>query len=185
MALNVPGLIVMAGFYLVILGTGIWASMRSRKEEKKCTCDGMEITLLAGRKINLLVGIFTLTGKGSVGLNCSVILSRDASSYFLHEFVSTATWVGGGFILGIAEATYNPTLGAVWALMPVPYIVTFFLGEQQACLHLLVSLPGPTLGAGCVTRRLLTHVALQPAAGPRQRRSPPSHFLLKACENGF
>ena len=40
-----------------------------------------------------------------------------------------ATWVGGGFILGIAEATYNPTLGAVWALMPVPYVVTFFLGE--------------------------------------------------------
>lgn len=71
MALNVPGLIVMAGFYLVILGTGIWASMRSRKEEKKCTCDGMEITLLAGRKINLLVGIFTLTGNGSVGRNWS------------------------------------------------------------------------------------------------------------------
>ncbi|CAN9510800.1 unnamed protein product [Ophioblennius macclurei] len=100
MALNVPGLVVMAGFYLLILGTGIWASMRSKKEEKKCSGDGMEITLLAGRNINLLVGIFTLT----------------------------ATWVGGGFILGIAEATYNPTLGAVWALMPVPYIVTFFLG---------------------------------------------------------
>ncbi|KAK7929684.1 hypothetical protein WMY93_006079 [Mugilogobius chulae] len=100
MALNVPGLVVMAVFYLVILGTGIWASMRSKKNEKKCTGNGMEITLLAGRNINLLVGIFTLT----------------------------ATWVGGGFILGIAEATYNPTLGAVWALMPVPYIVTFFLG---------------------------------------------------------
>lgn len=63
MVLNVPGLIVMTGFYLVILGTGIWASMRSKKEEKKCLGDGMEITLLAGRKINLLVGIFTLTGK--------------------------------------------------------------------------------------------------------------------------
>ncbi|XP_061130696.1 high affinity choline transporter 1-like isoform X1 [Syngnathus typhle] len=100
MTLNVPGLVVMAAFYLLILGTGIWASMRSRKEEKKCKGDGMEITLLAGRNINLLVGVFTLT----------------------------ATWVGGGFILGIAEATYNPTLGAVWALMPVPYVVTFFLG---------------------------------------------------------
>lgn len=100
MALNVPGLVIMAAFYLVILGTGIWASMRSKKEEKKCNGDGMEITLLAGRNINLLVGIFTLT----------------------------ATWVGGGFILGIAEATYNPTLGAVWALMPVPYVLTFFLG---------------------------------------------------------
>lgn len=43
--------------------------------------------------------------------------------------------MGGGFILGIAEATYNPTLGAVWALMPVPYIVTFFLGGYQVCLY--------------------------------------------------
>ncbi|XP_030643582.1 high affinity choline transporter 1-like [Chanos chanos] len=100
MALNVPGLIVMAGFYLLILGTGIWASFRSRRHEKKCAGNGMEITLLAGRDINFLVGIFTLT----------------------------ATWVGGGFILGIAEAVYTPTLGLVWALMPVPYILTFFLG---------------------------------------------------------
>lgn len=43
--------------------------------------------------------------------------------------LSTATWVGGGFILGIAEAVYNPTLGLVWGLMPVPYVLTFFLGE--------------------------------------------------------
>ncbi|XP_037546013.1 high affinity choline transporter 1-like [Nematolebias whitei] len=100
MALNVPGLVVMAVFYVMILGTGIWASVRSKKEEKKCSGGSMEVTLLAGRKINLLVGIFTLT----------------------------ATWVGGGFILGIAEATYNPTLGAVWALMPVPYVLTFFIG---------------------------------------------------------
>lgn len=67
MALNVPGLVVMAIFYLVILGTGIWASMRSKKEEKKCGGDGMEITLLAGRNINMLVGIFTLTGKAATG----------------------------------------------------------------------------------------------------------------------
>lgn len=63
--MNVLGLVVMAVFYLVILGTGIWASMRSKKEEKKWTGDGMEITLLAGRNINLLVGIFTLTGKAA------------------------------------------------------------------------------------------------------------------------
>ena len=65
MALNVPGLVVMALFYVLILATGIWASMRSKKEEKKCKGDGMEITLLAGRNINLLVGIFTLTGRAA------------------------------------------------------------------------------------------------------------------------
>lgn len=78
MALNVPGLIVMVLFYLVILGTGIWASMRSRKEEKKCSGDGMEITLLAGRKINLLVGIFTLTGKDILQ---AFVAGGDASSH--------------------------------------------------------------------------------------------------------
>lgn len=152
MALNVPGLIVMAVFYLVILGTGIWASMRSRKEEKKCTGDGMEITLLAGRKINLLVGIFTLTGKDILQA-CIVLVPYQVvmlSLYLLMNCVSTATWVGGGFILGIAEATYNPTLGAVWALMPVPYIVTFFLGEYQAFLLIMVSLSGTKLCIGCI-----------------------------------
>lgn len=140
MALNVPGLIVMAGFYLVILGTGIWASMRSKKEEKKCSGDGMEITLLAGRNINLLVGVFTLTGKAMTKSSldtksdclevyqCVSRLKKFSSVSLLSVFL-TATWVGGGFILGIAEATYNPTLGAVWALMPVPYVLTFFLGE--------------------------------------------------------
>ena len=61
-------------FYLLILGTGIWASMRSKKEEKKCTGDGMEITLLAGRNINLLVGIFTLTGKAEGGSSVQTLL---------------------------------------------------------------------------------------------------------------
>lgn len=63
MTLNIPGLAVMAVFYLIILGTGIWATMRSKKEERKCSGDGMEITLLAGRNINFLVGVFTLTGE--------------------------------------------------------------------------------------------------------------------------
>ena len=76
MALNVPGLVVMAGFYLLILGTGIWASMRSKREEKKCKGDGMEITLLAGRNINLLVGIFTLTGKAEFSL-CTNLSIKD------------------------------------------------------------------------------------------------------------
>lgn len=73
MALNIPGLIVMGIFYLVILCTGIWASVRSKKEEKKCTGDGMEITLLAGRNINQLVGVFTLTGNAvaKIGGKCT------------------------------------------------------------------------------------------------------------------
>lgn len=57
------------------------------------------------------------------------VVTFSCFSFKICVCLSAATWVGGGFILGIAEATYNPTLGAVWALMPVPYVLTFFLGE--------------------------------------------------------
>uniref|UniRef100_A0AAY5KAE2 Uncharacterized protein n=1 Tax=Esox lucius TaxID=8010 RepID=A0AAY5KAE2_ESOLU len=39
-----------------------------------------------------------------------------------------ATWVGGGFIIGIAEVVYNPTLGLVWAFMPLQSSVSFIIG---------------------------------------------------------
>lgn len=44
---------------------------------------------------------------------------------------STATWVGGGFILGVAEAVYTPGLGLVWALMPLQYSVSFIIGKPR------------------------------------------------------
>ena len=57
------GLIAVAVFYMIILGTGIWASRKSKKEEKRSTGTGTEVTLVAGRNINLAVGIFTMTGE--------------------------------------------------------------------------------------------------------------------------
>lgn len=44
---------------------------------------------------------------------------------------SAATWVGGGFILGVAEAVYTPSLGLVWALMPLQYSVSFIIGKPR------------------------------------------------------
>ncbi len=44
---------------------------------------------------------------------------------------SSATWVGGGFILGVAEAVYTPKLGLMWALMPIQYSLSFILGETR------------------------------------------------------
>lgn len=41
-----------------------------------------------------------------------------------------ATWVGGGFILGVAEAVYTPKMGLIWALMPVQYSLSFVFGEK-------------------------------------------------------
>lgn len=49
-------------------------------------------------------------------------------------YFSAATWVGGGFILGLAEAVYTPKMGLVWALMPLQYSVSFIIGEEYTLL---------------------------------------------------
>ncbi|XP_041789890.1 high-affinity choline transporter 1-like [Chelmon rostratus] len=100
MALNIPGVVAVVLFYILILGTGVWAAQKSRKAERKSHGNRTEVVLLGDRNISLLVGIFTMT----------------------------ATWVGGGFILGVAEAVYTPKKGLVWALMPIQYSVSFILG---------------------------------------------------------
>nr|XP_020448774.1 high-affinity choline transporter 1-like isoform X3 [Monopterus albus] len=100
MALNVPGLLVMVMFYMMVLGTGIWASMKSKRVQKNSQADQTEVTLLGNRGISLAVGIFTMT----------------------------ATFVGGGFIVGLTEAVYTPTMGLTWAVMPVTAATSFIVG---------------------------------------------------------
>lgn len=45
-----------------------------------------------------------------------------------HSFA--ATWVGGGFIMGVAEMVYDPELGLLWSLMPVQYTISFVIGKS-------------------------------------------------------
>ncbi|XP_074489147.1 high affinity choline transporter 1-like isoform X2 [Sebastes fasciatus] len=40
----------------------------------------------------------------------------------------TATWVGGGYIMGTAEAVYSPSQGLIWAMGPPAYLINFLLG---------------------------------------------------------
>ncbi|XP_029306119.1 G-protein coupled receptor 4-like [Cottoperca gobio] len=63
MAVNIPGVIAMSFFYLLVLGTGIWASFKSKREQKKSSASGIEMALLGNRSINVVVGIFTMTDK--------------------------------------------------------------------------------------------------------------------------
>ncbi|KAM4621571.1 high-affinity choline transporter 1-like [Polymixia lowei] len=100
MSLNIPGLVVMVFFYLVVLGTGIWASVKSKRMEKRSQAGHIEMTLLGNRKISLVVGIFTMT----------------------------ATFVGGGFIVGMTETVYTPTMGLAWAVMPFTGALSFLVG---------------------------------------------------------
>ncbi|GAA6225183.1 high affinity choline transporter 1-like [Lates japonicus] len=100
MVVNWLGLLSIGVFYIIVLGTGVWASRKSKREEKKCTGNLSEIAMVGGRNLNVWVSIFTMT----------------------------ATWVGGGYILGNAEVVYNPTLGLVWATGPIGYGVSLFIG---------------------------------------------------------
>lgn len=61
MAVNVPGVIAMVNFDLLVLGTDIWASFKSRKKQKKSAA----MTLLGNRTITWPVGIVTMTGRNS------------------------------------------------------------------------------------------------------------------------
>ncbi|KAM9795109.1 high affinity choline transporter 1-like [Neosynchiropus ocellatus] len=100
MGVNIPGLIVMLLFYLLVLGTGIWASRKSKRATEKRNENWSDGTLLGNRGITLAVGVFT----------------------------TTATYVGGGFIVGISELVYTPNRGLVWSVMPVTAIMAFTVG---------------------------------------------------------
>ncbi|KAK0138541.1 High affinity choline transporter 1 [Merluccius polli] len=99
MALNVPGVVVMVFFYLMVLGTGIWASFKSKKEIKNSSVDPIDMALLGNRGISLVVGMFTMT----------------------------ATWIGGGFFSTLAEVTYIPSSGVKEAVLIVSAYTTAFI----------------------------------------------------------
>ncbi|XP_033829636.1 high-affinity choline transporter 1-like isoform X1 [Periophthalmus magnuspinnatus] len=98
--MNVPGLAAMVAFYLLVLGIGIWASVRAKRARERTQENRTEYTLLGNRGISLAVGVFTMT----------------------------ATFVGGGFITGLTEAVYTPTMGLTWAVMPVTGALSFIVG---------------------------------------------------------
>lgn len=63
MATNWLGLLSIVVFYIIILAIGIWASRKSKLEEKKCTGNRSEVAMVGGRNLNIWVSICTTTGK--------------------------------------------------------------------------------------------------------------------------
>lgn len=61
MAVNWLGLPSIGVFYMIVLGTGVWASRKSTHEERKCTGTRGEVAMVGGRNLN--ISIFTITGK--------------------------------------------------------------------------------------------------------------------------
>ena len=82
MALNVPGLVAVVLFYLLVLGTGVWAARKSRRAERKCSGDQTEVVLLGDRNISLVVGIFTMTGQSV----CTFFRNQKESHTLHHKY---------------------------------------------------------------------------------------------------
>ncbi|KAJ0012462.1 hypothetical protein NQD34_016796, partial [Periophthalmus magnuspinnatus] len=98
--MNWQGLLSIGVFYIIVLGIGIWASRKSKIEERKCNVRHSEITIVGGRNLNICVSIFTMT----------------------------ATWVGGGYILGTAGLVYDPKKGLLWAVGPLAFSLNMLIG---------------------------------------------------------
>lgn len=65
MALNVPGLVATLIFYALVLAIGVWASVKSRRDEARTQARHADMALLGNREISLVVGVFTTTGESA------------------------------------------------------------------------------------------------------------------------
>lgn len=59
MGVNITGLLVIVGFYTIILVVGIFITRRKKRHGDSTP---MEYMVVAGRDLGPLVGIFTMTG---------------------------------------------------------------------------------------------------------------------------
>lgn len=91
----------------------------------------------------LTLGIFTTVGFYLVVLFTGVYASKKESKQKTSEglllagrrmpamigiFTMTATWVGGGYIIGTSEAVFDSSMGLVWAQAPWGYALSLILG---------------------------------------------------------
>ncbi|KAH9514906.1 hypothetical protein Btru_021317 [Bulinus truncatus] len=99
MGVNVVALVVLIVFYLAILVVGIIAAWKVKvKGQEIGVTGGLETTLVAGRDLKTIIGVFTMI----------------------------ATTVGGGYINGTAESIAKD--GIIWTLAPLGIFIGLNLG---------------------------------------------------------
>lgn len=72
-----------------------------------------------------------------ISFDCSEIgnpmrlVSGGGKTVCLDSSSFVATWVGGGYINGTAEAVYNPDMGLVLAQAPIGYALSLVVGKSS------------------------------------------------------
>lgn len=74
------------------------------------------------------MGVYASKKESSSGESGDLILAGRNIPFFVGIFTMTATWVGGGYINGTAEAVADPNQGLLWVLAPWGYAISLVLG---------------------------------------------------------
>jgi len=72
-------------------------------------------------------GIYASARKSEEDVN-EVLLAGRKIPLFMAIFTMSATWIGGGFINGTAENTYNTGYGLIWVQAPWGYALSLIVG---------------------------------------------------------
>ena len=90
MVVDIPIIISIAVFYLIIMLVGIWAARATRHRRSNLESEGL---IVGGKDISLFVGICTMTGKKFLCYRffCkrSILLLCDVKSLSFREFFHT------------------------------------------------------------------------------------------------
>ncbi|XP_061181874.1 high-affinity choline transporter 1-like [Saccostrea echinata] len=143
MVLNVPGLISVIIFYIVILVIGLWAARRTKGETNS------ENVMLAGRNIGALVGIFTMTATWVGG----GFINGTAETVYSYGLVNCQAPLGYALSLvigGIFFARKMRENGYVTMLDPF----TRAYGERMGGLIYIPALLGEVFWSGAILAAL-------------------------------
>ncbi|MDF1844973.1 MAG: sodium:solute symporter family protein [Rubripirellula sp.] len=76
----------------------------------------------------LLVGLFAAGRRSEDGTTSGLLLANRGLPLWIGVFTMVATWVGGGYINGTAEAVYDSQRGLVWTMAPWGYALSMAVG---------------------------------------------------------
>ena len=74
------------------------------------------------------VGIYASRHRGGEDSSANLLLAGRGMPLVIGVMTMTATWVGGGYINGTAEAIYDSRQGIVWTQAPWGYAISMVLG---------------------------------------------------------
>lgn len=75
-----------------------------------------------------IIGVYASRGRAGDQTSAGLLLGGRGMPVLIGVFTMTATWVGGGYINGTAEAIYDPQQGIVWTQAPWGYALSMVLG---------------------------------------------------------